>query len=129
MAAGAWYTQNKIQKDKETKAKQAAEAKNAFKEQNGWNEIHYACNGGWQSEVKAAIKANPREINAKDKIGRTPLLLAIQKGWDKVVEILLKNRADASQSDSSTRTCTRKNYLSVNQFLRIISSVRLLFWV
>ena len=56
--------------------------------------LHYAVWGGDRRTVAALIKAGA-EINAADRLGITPLMLAAREGKAQVVEALLGAGADA----------------------------------
>jgi len=51
--------------------------------------------GGNASVAGQLIRAGA-DINAREKDGKTPLILAVVNGYQSLVELLLKNNADVS---------------------------------
>ncbi|XP_077980292.1 transient receptor potential cation channel subfamily A member 1-like isoform X2 [Glandiceps talaboti] len=66
--------------------------------------LHIAASCGRLECVRLLAEACPTKINDDDVDGRTPLLLAAEEGYDKVVRQLLKNGADISSKDENRRT-------------------------
>ncbi|XP_067668390.1 putative ankyrin repeat protein RF_0381 [Haliotis asinina] len=61
--------------------------------------LHYACRGGDIETVEFVISLNAVGINSKGYKTGTPLMVAAQHGHRKVVELLLRNGANASYVD------------------------------
>ncbi|XP_070579675.1 transient receptor potential cation channel subfamily A member 1-like [Ptychodera flava] len=66
--------------------------------------LHVAAHNGCLECVRLLVEATPTRINEDDIDGNTPLLLAAEKGHDKVVQHLLKVGADISSKDENRRT-------------------------
>ncbi|EGR33296.1 hypothetical protein IMG5_056750 [Ichthyophthirius multifiliis] len=54
--------------------------------------LHWAAKRG-NSQISEVLIKYGADVNSRDIIGRTPLLLAINKGHDEIVQILLENKA------------------------------------
>lgn len=56
---------------------------------NGQTILHFACRRGWLQVVKSAVSKGCN-LNAKDFIGRTPLMVAVDNAHSSVVEYLIE---------------------------------------
>lgn len=54
--------------------------------------------------AKLIIESGKADVNAKDRTGRTPLLVAASNGYKEIVELLLANKADVKGKDSNDWT-------------------------
>jgi ankyrin repeat protein len=56
----------------------------------GMTPLHYASECGHEDAVRALIRANEAiDVNARDLKGKTPLCLAVERGFDRIVELLV----------------------------------------
>ena len=61
------------------------------------DEIHDAAAAGDLEKVKALLKENPADVNARDSLnGATPLVVAVINNHKDMVELLLANNADVN---------------------------------
>ncbi|MBE6418000.1 MAG: hypothetical protein E7033_05990 [Akkermansiaceae bacterium] len=65
---------------------------------------HEAAQWGSVEQLKAAVAAEPTQINAPDENGYTPLHLAAQRGAADLVQVLLQAGADVLAKDTLGRT-------------------------
>jgi ankyrin repeat protein len=83
-----------------------------------------AAKEGIECEMKIIIEMKETDINAKDVRGRTPLLLAVLNGHDRVVKLLLNTRrADLLAKDekgyTSFSSAIQKNVRVVKAFMEV----------
>ncbi|CAL1528394.1 unnamed protein product [Lymnaea stagnalis] len=74
------------------------------KDKNGMNALMQEIQNGRIHNVSTLIIKNGADVNAEDLQGRTPLVIAAQKGFKNAAEILLKNGADINKKDKKKRT-------------------------
>lgn len=77
-------------------------------DEDGHTPLHYAAYYG-HSDVAALLIANHANVNARDRIGNTPLHSSAIRGrlnqdWKNVVELLLANKADVHATNAIGRT-------------------------
>lgn len=77
-----------------------AGADSAAIDSEGLNALHQAAGKG-KIEIVKLFLDKKELINAKDKVGKTPLLTASQFGYREVCEILLKAGADVLETDNN----------------------------
>jgi ankyrin repeat protein len=65
--------------------------------------LHYACLGGFVDIVDLLLRNNCN-INQRNKLMKTPLILAVEGGHTKVVTMLVKNKCDIDISDKDGHT-------------------------
>jgi ankyrin repeat protein len=65
--------------------------------------LHYACVGGFVDIVDLLLRNNCN-INQRNKLMKTPLILAVEGQRTKVVTMLVKNKCDIDISDKDGRT-------------------------
>jgi len=70
---------------------------------DGTDSFFTAASKGDLAGVKAFI-ANGANLNAKDKVGRTPLMLAAWKGQTEILQLLLVNGANPNAENKSGTT-------------------------
>ena len=64
-------------------------------DEKGWTALHAASVSGKLKVVKILLAKPPRfNPNATDNVGRTPLLLAAENGYDDIVDFLIDSGAD-----------------------------------
>lgn len=61
--------------------------------------LHVAAYYGHESIVSWLLEENSIEVDVKDHLGRTPLILAVESGYMAVANILLKKYADINHCD------------------------------
>ncbi|KAM0130840.1 hypothetical protein ACHAO1_007621 [Botrytis cinerea] len=66
--------------------------------------LHTSANRGNLAIVSLLIERSSSELNFKDQNGRTSLWLAAREGYVKIVEYLLKHKADPSIPDNDGKT-------------------------
>ncbi|KAK5645047.1 hypothetical protein RI129_006347 [Pyrocoelia pectoralis] len=71
---------------------------------NGWTPLHFASYYGHQEVIKLLLFSTKENINYADKKQRTPLLLAAEKGYTQVVQLLLENGADVNAENNCNLT-------------------------
>nr|XP_045617571.1 L-asparaginase 1-like isoform X2 [Procambarus clarkii] len=67
---------------------------------SGWTALHMACNEGL-SEVVTWLLQHGSSVHVRDKLGRTPLSVAIENDYHKIIGLLI--RTGAHLTDSPTR--------------------------
>ncbi|XP_063614999.1 transient receptor potential cation channel subfamily A member 1 homolog isoform X1 [Penaeus indicus] len=75
-------------------------------DENGHVPLHLAARGLHLNCCQALLSAGPREVNVKDKLGNTPLLLAVTTGdvSFKIAELLVLNGASVKTANRAKRT-------------------------
>lgn len=66
--------------------------------QKGWTALHYAAAAG-SVEIASILLEHHAYIDAESPSGMTPLMMAAREGQEQVVELLLKEGADATLKD------------------------------
>ncbi|HWW72572.1 MAG TPA: ankyrin repeat domain-containing protein [Duganella sp.] len=66
--------------------------------QKGWTALHYAAAAG-SVEIATILLEHHAYIDAESPSGMTPLMMAAREGQEQVVELLLKEGADATLKD------------------------------
>lgn len=66
--------------------------------QKGWTALHYAAAAG-SVEIASILLEHHAYIDAESPSGMTPLMMAAREGQEQVVELLLKEGADATLRD------------------------------
>ncbi|MEO5933507.1 MAG: ankyrin repeat domain-containing protein [Duganella sp.] len=66
--------------------------------QKGWTALHYAAAAG-SVEIASILLEQHAYIDAESPSGMTPLMMAAREGQEQVVELLLKEGADATLKD------------------------------
>ncbi|XP_067650441.1 ankyrin repeat domain-containing protein 50-like isoform X1 [Haliotis asinina] len=66
---------------------------------DGNNILHVACIGGHLEMVKYVLSHDPMEIRSRGQYGRTPVLLAAEKGHRDVFDLLVSKGDDVSSTD------------------------------
>ncbi|XP_014228243.1 ankyrin-1-like [Trichogramma pretiosum] len=80
-------------------------------------------------QVCDEILENAVRVDARDKLGRTPLCLALQRGKNKAAEILLRRGADPNSTDAEGSTplhvmCNNRNVDFTKIFFKICDEER-----
>lgn len=70
-----------------------------FKDENGWNALHYACDEGNLKIVEILLKAGA-DINSKTNDKKTPLHLAAKHGYFDISKLLIENNAHVGALDN-----------------------------
>ncbi|XP_067656472.1 ankyrin repeat domain-containing protein 50-like [Haliotis asinina] len=68
---------------------------------DGDNILHTACYGGHIEMVKYVLLHTKLDINSRGRYGRTPLMLAADKGPERVFELLVERGGDVSLVDAN----------------------------
>jgi ankyrin repeat protein len=63
-------------------------------------DVHEAAKAGDLQKVKALVKANPSEVNLKDRSGRTPLHWAARNDHLGIADFLLNSGVDVKAVDN-----------------------------
>ncbi|XP_048250455.1 ankyrin repeat domain-containing protein 50-like isoform X2 [Haliotis rufescens] len=63
---------------------------------NGSNILHVACLGGHMDMVKYVLSQKVADINRRGQYGRTPVMMAAEKGHREVFDLLVREGADLS---------------------------------
>jgi|GEM_PF-3456585 len=63
--------------------------------------IHSALEQGNLARAKAILAENPRAVHARNKYGRTPLNVALEKGDKKMVKLLIAKGADVNAKEDN----------------------------
>ncbi|KAK5645048.1 hypothetical protein RI129_006348 [Pyrocoelia pectoralis] len=71
---------------------------------NGWTPLHFASYYGHQEVVNLLLLSTKENINYADGKQRTPLLLAAEKGYTQVVQLLLENGAYVNAKNNCNLT-------------------------
>ncbi|XP_048250653.1 serine/threonine-protein phosphatase 6 regulatory ankyrin repeat subunit B-like, partial [Haliotis rufescens] len=66
---------------------------------NGSNILHVACLGGHVDIVKYVLSQKVSDMNGRGQYGRTPLMVAAEKGHRQVFDLLVREGADVSLVD------------------------------
>ena len=69
----------------------------------GQSALHVACKKNYPEVVKFLLQ-NKFDVNQRDKLMKTPLILAVEGGHTKVVTMLVENKCDIDISDKDGRT-------------------------
>nr|XP_055028011.1 fibronectin type 3 and ankyrin repeat domains protein 1 isoform X2 [Misgurnus anguillicaudatus]XP_055028012.1 fibronectin type 3 and ankyrin repeat domains protein 1 isoform X2 [Misgurnus anguillicaudatus] len=88
---------------------------------NGRN-LHYALNREDEKELTTVLRSGTVDVNVKDKMGFSPLMVAAQKGLTSLVDILVKHGADigmkySTGKDSLMMACYA-GHLDIVRYLR-----------
>ncbi|XP_071109961.1 ankyrin repeat domain-containing protein 50-like [Haliotis cracherodii] len=65
----------------------------------GYNILHVACLGGSCEVVKYIVSRKIIDINSRGQYGRTPVMIAAEKGHREVLDLLMKEGGDLTQLD------------------------------
>ncbi|XP_046563508.1 ankyrin repeat domain-containing protein 50-like [Haliotis rubra] len=65
------------------------------------NILHVACIGGHVDMVKNVLSQKVADINSRGQYGRTPVMLAAEKGYRAVFDLLVRKGADVSLVDDN----------------------------
>ena len=72
------------------------------------SDVDWAAAVGGNAPVASELIRAGAEMNAMDKDGKTPLMLAVVNGYQSLVELLLENDADISvKNEVPTPICYR----------------------
>jgi len=74
------------------------------KDENEWTALHLVCDSNKIESVEFLLSCPKININAEEKLKRTPLHLAVLKRHREVIELLLKNRADLYRKDINMKS-------------------------
>ncbi|CAC5376411.1 unnamed protein product [Mytilus coruscus] len=90
-------------------------------DEDGYSPLHMACVSGNKDIVEHLLriyieKGKETEIEKKDNLGKTPIILASSKGENQIVELLLQYKANISATDK--RGFTALLAASINGFSR-----------
>ncbi|XP_067650463.1 ankyrin repeat domain-containing protein 50-like [Haliotis asinina] len=66
---------------------------------NGDSILRWACAGGHVNMVKHLVSEYRLDVNRKGKSGKTPLIIAAQRGWRNVFKVLVSGGASVSEVD------------------------------
>ncbi|XP_046562348.1 inversin-like [Haliotis rubra] len=96
-------------------------------DKHGDNTRHCACNGGHFDVVKYVLSLNSEDINSSGREGRTPVMIAAEKGHKEVVELLVRHGANLLLSDKHGdntlhRTCNGGHF-DVVKYVLCLNSV------
>jgi hypothetical protein len=67
--------------------------------QLGIRGIHWSAGHGYEGAVGRLLETRPELANARDYLGRTPLMLAAAGGWDRAVWTLFEHGAKVTSRD------------------------------
>jgi len=70
----------------------------------GWTPLFYATSGGGQKEIVELLIAEGADVNAKDKLGDTPLQVAAYQGHKEIAELFIANGAYVNAKSDNGRT-------------------------
>merc|ERR1712000_527738 len=73
-------------------------------EKDGYSALHWAALRGNESTCKKLLRTEGADVLAQDKYGNSAIMVAAVNGYDKVVNILLKSRADAKATNRWGKT-------------------------
>lgn len=90
------YLKNKALKDGRWDVVQILDAY-----QSGWQPLHYAVVRQDLDKIRSVLEADPKAYHARDKMGRTPLILAGYYDCEASVRRLMNYQQDPTQEDDS----------------------------
>ena len=70
----------------------------------GWTPLFYATSGGGQKEIVELLIAEGADVNAKDKLGDTPLQVAAYQDHKEIAELFIANGADVNAKSDNGKT-------------------------
>ncbi|XP_067668335.1 ankyrin repeat domain-containing protein 50-like [Haliotis asinina] len=73
----------------------------SLREKSGSNTLHRACYYGQFDVVKHILSLNRVDINCRGYMKRTPVMVAAEQGYKKIVELLVNHGADLSLREQS----------------------------
>jgi ankyrin repeat protein len=81
-------------------------ARGALVNQKGWAALHYAAAGG-HADIAALLLDKHASIDAESPGRQTPLMIAAREGHEAVVDLLLKEGADARLANTDGQTAAQ----------------------
>ncbi|XP_067660836.1 ankyrin repeat domain-containing protein 50-like [Haliotis asinina] len=94
-------------------------------EKSGRNILHNACYRGLYDIVKYVLSLKSVDINSRGWKKRTPVMVAAERGYKKVVELLVKNEANLSLRDEDGKNILdlahKREHLQIVQYVKSLS--------
>ncbi|KAF5899556.1 fibronectin type 3 and ankyrin repeat domains protein 1, partial [Clarias magur] len=89
-------------------------------------QLHQAVNRNDEDELNRLLESGITNLDIFDKLGNTPLMVAAQKGFSRIVHILIQHGADISMRNASGKDCLMlacfAGHLDIVKHLRVFGA-------